>query len=116
MIKICKVSAAAILAIILGAVPLRADGSAPPRYDVPAHCTSVAATVDGSQMIYRGCMQQEQEAYNALKRDWANIPASMRRHCEGVAQAVGGSYSILNACIDQELEAARDNAETEFEY
>ncbi|MDP1628824.1 MAG: hypothetical protein Q8L94_17040 [Parvibaculum sp.] len=106
---------AAFAFALVAAAPAQA-GPDIPRYDVPGYCTDVAAAIDGSHVIYGGCMDQEQQAYNSLKRDWESIPADTRSYCDSVARSIGGSYTIMEGCIDQELSAARSNEGAEFEY
>ena len=85
-----------------------------PRYSVEAHCQNVSEVSGGSSMIYGGCIDMEQTAYNSLKREWAGLPAKARDYCDEVARVSGGSYSILKGCIDMELDAA--NNTPAFEY
>ncbi len=67
-------------------------------------------------MIYGGCMEQEQSAYDALKGEWPQLPAQMRRWCDKVARAGGGgSYVILQGCVEQER-AAKSGAGKPFKF
>lgn len=59
-------------------------------------------------------MDMEQQAYNALKPVWAQIPGASRNYCNDVAQVSGGSFSILKGCIDMETNAA--NTPRSFDY
>lgn len=65
-------------------------------------------------MIFNGCMDMEQQAYNALRSVWAQIPGRSRNYCDEVARVSGGSYSILKGCMDMETDAA--NAPRSFDY
>lgn len=65
-------------------------------------------------MIFNGCIDMEQQAYDALKQYWATLPARPRNYCNEVAKVTGGSYSILEGCIEMETEAA--GAQKSFEY
>lgn len=85
-----------------------------PRYDVPARCRQVAEVSGGSSMIYNGCMEMEQEAYDTLKTSWSSIPSRMRSYCDEVGQVSGGSYTILTGCIEMEADAASNTPE--FKY
>ena len=104
--------------IAVAALPLSptfASAQSIPRYDPAASCEEVAATADGSRVIYNGCMQMEQEAYNVLKSTWPSLPASTRDSCDEVARSGGhGTYAILKGCVDMEAEAAADEPEFEF--
>jgi hypothetical protein len=89
-----------------------------PHYDVNAHCRQVASAVGSySEVIFSGCMQQEQQSYDSLKSGWLSLPVAMRSHCDAVARAIGpGSYMILKGCIDQEVDAAKSNRSNGFHY
>lgn len=76
-----------------------------PRYDVEGYCQQVADISGGSAMIFNGCIDMEQDAYDLLKPAWAAIPSRSRDYCHEVAQVTGGSYAILKGCIDMEDEA-----------
>ncbi len=95
--------------------PPTASAQSIPRYNPAAHCEVVADTASGSRVIYNGCMQMEQEAYNDLKGSWSELSAKTRSHCDKVARSGGkGTYAILKGCIDMEAEAAADEPEFEF--
>ncbi|GHF05505.1 hypothetical protein GCM10016455_28480 [Aliiroseovarius zhejiangensis] len=65
-------------------------------------------------MIFNGCMDMEQQAYNALNPEWVQLTGNSRNYCAEVAKVSGGSYSILKGCIDMETNAA--NATRSFEF
>ena len=77
-----------------------------PRYDPEAYCQKIANFSGGSDMLFNGCIEMEQEAYDKLKPLWASIPEKTRAYCNKIARTSGGSYSLLDGCIDMELEAA----------
>jgi len=106
-----RVFAGAIILMVISA-PVYAESV--PRYDVSAHCTEVSNVSGGSNMIYNGCVDMEQTAYDSLKRVWNSIPSSTRAHCDDVARVTGGSYSILEGCIQMETQAAGNTSV--FEY
>ena len=85
-----------------------------PRYDVEAYCTTVSDFSGGSRMIFNGCIELEQEAYDELRATWAGLPGQARRYCDEVARVTGGSYSILQGCIELETEAADETPK--FQY
>jgi hypothetical protein len=94
------------------ASPAFAD--AVPRYDVASYCQTVSDVSGGSAMIYNGCVDMEQIAYNGLKARWGSIPSRVRSYCDEVGRVSGGSYSILEGCIAMETEAA--NGTSTFKY
>jgi hypothetical protein len=108
--------AAAASALVLAAGAARADSI--PRYDVASHCRAVASFGgDYSEMLYGGCIDMEQSAYDKLKDLWTTLPSAMRAHCDSVARVAGpGSYSLLDGCIDMERAAAKENRAKSFQY
>lgn len=89
-----------------------------PRYDVDAHCRAVAEFGGSySAVMENGCFDLEQQAYDALKPHWNELPEAMREHCDEVARLGGdGSYSMLKGCIDLELEAGREREGKTFRF
>lgn len=85
-----------------------------PRYDVSAYCNQVADVSGGSSVIYNGCIDLEQDAYDDLKVAWPSIAPRSLSYCNDVAQISGGSYVILQGCIDMETDAA--SSTPEFKY
>lgn len=85
-----------------------------PRYDVESYCKSVADMSGGSSMIFNGCIEMEQEAYDDLKQIWLNLSQKQKKYCDEVGQVSGGSYSILKGCLDMELEAS--SSTPKFKY
>ncbi len=87
-----------------------------PRFAVEQWCNQVAKAAGArSEMIYGGCITQEQTAYDTIKKSWYNLPSQTRTWCESVAKAAGpGSYMLLNGCVDQETAAAKANSSTQF--
>lgn len=100
------------LAFICLAAPAQAQSI--PRYNVEGYCQQVADVSGGSALIFNGCMDTEQQAYNALKPVWTQIPSKSRNYCDEVAQVSGSSYGILKGCVDMETNAA--NAPRSFDY
>jgi hypothetical protein len=89
-----------------------------PRYDPDGWCKRVAEIGGGkSEMIRRGCFEQEQSAYDKLKPLWAGIPAKTRRWCDQVARAGGrGSYAALEQCLDMEHFSKTKNDNSKFRF
>ena len=97
-------------AMILLAIASPAFADAVPRYDVAGYCQTVSDVSGGSAMIYNGCVDMEQTAYNGLKARWSAIPNRIQSYCDEVGRVSGGSYSILEGCIAMETEAANDTS------
>ncbi|QND35793.1 hypothetical protein HB772_29085 (plasmid) [Sinorhizobium meliloti] len=105
-----------LMAAIAAAVAISSSAYAQevPRYDVPGYCQGVANVSGGSSMIYNGCIDMEQEAYDSLKLFWSATPSRARNYCDEVARVSGSSYSILKGCLDMESDAASNTQE--FKY
>jgi hypothetical protein len=76
-----------------------------PRYDPEAYCKQVSDISGGSAMIFNGCMDMEQEAYDKRKDEWASIAPKTASYCDDVARVSGGSYMMLDGCLDMEADA-----------
>lgn len=87
-----------------------------PRYDPEAYCKTLASTGGAySAIVDNTCIQQEQQAYDALNTTWDTLPAQAQTYCDHLATVGGeGSYIVLQACIQQEMHA-RSNA-AHFHY
>lgn len=81
-----------------------------PGWDVMAYCehqNRVLATE--SAFMLRACVQQEERAYDILRRDWNTLAAPIRRTCIQQSDVLRlTSYFMLNACVQQELRATQD--------
>lgn len=77
-----------------------------PRYDPPGYCRQVSEVSGGSEMIYNGCLEMEQDAYDALKASWDSLPSKTQSYCDEVGRVSGGSYAIFKGCVDMETNAA----------
>jgi len=95
------------IAVLLSVSPVVAHADGPPRYDVEAHCKEVANFGGSySASLDNACLEQEQNAYDGLKANWAEVPIKAREHCDEIARFGGhGSYNLLQACIQQEVKA-----------
>jgi hypothetical protein len=87
-----------------------------PSYPVEQWCDRVASSSGPrSELIYGGCIKQEQSAYDSLKGTWSVLPSQMQSWCDTVAKSGGaGSYLILNGCVQQEQNAGRENSTRQF--
>ncbi len=95
--------------VFLGAVTLAATAvhaQSVPRYNVESYCQEVSDFSGGSAMIYNGCIDQEQTAYNTLKARWSGLGSQVKSYCDEVASFGGGSYMLLEGCIQMEVDAA----------
>jgi hypothetical protein len=90
--------------------------AAVPNYAVEEWCDKVARSVGPrSEVIYGGCIRDEQSAYDRLKTEWDMAPSAAQSWCDQVGRSVGpGSYQILLRCLEDEAEAARQNKTQPF--
>ncbi|RWD31317.1 MAG: hypothetical protein EOS22_04655 [Mesorhizobium sp.] len=103
-----------VVATALAAVPA-AHAQQIPRYDVAGYCRQLSDTGGGSAIVYNGCIDMEQNAYNKRKPQWPSLPAKTRAYCDSLARmGGGGSYMVLDGCIDMEIGAA--GSAPEFKY
>jgi hypothetical protein len=88
-----------------------------PTYPVEKWCDQVSRSVGArSEMIYGGCIDQEQNSYNELKASWTTLSNHTQTWCDQVAKATGsGSYMILKGCVEQETQAAKENSTRKFQ-
>jgi hypothetical protein len=77
-------------------------------------CKEVSDASGGSEVIYGGCMSQEQDAYDALKQSWTDAPSKTKAFKEVAKSSGSGSYGILKGCIDQEATAREENSTRQF--
>lgn len=107
----------AILLIIGTSANISVWANEIPNYPVEEWCEQVSrAGGSKSEIIYRGCINQEQSAYDTLKRSWAGLSRQTQQWCDKVAGSTGGgSYMLLNGCVDQETSAGRESTTRRFQ-
>jgi hypothetical protein len=110
-----NVAASSIVIITITAGTVRA--SEIPAYPVEQWCDKVARVAGArSEMIYGGCISQEQSAYDGLKTRWSTLPIATQNWCDNVARSSGaGSYMILSGCVEQEVNAGQQNSRRQFQ-
>lgn len=106
-----------LAAIALLALSSLAHAQELPRFDVEAHCNTIASFGGNfSNMTYNGCIDIEQASYNGLKGRWSEVPAAVRRECIDIATFGGtGDYATLQGCIDMEMSAASNQSTFSFD-
>ena len=89
-----------------------------PRYDPDGWCKRVGEFGGGaSELIRRGCFEQEQTAYDKLKTMRGSVPLKTQRWCDQVAKSGGrGSYVILEQCVDMEHTSKIKNDSSKFRF
>ena len=88
-----------------------------PNYPVEEWCSSIASVSGAkSEVVYGGCIDQEQTAYDSLKTTWPDLPQQAKNWCDQIAKATGGgSYMVLKACLEKEDAARRQNSNRQFQ-
>ena len=104
------------LALIGSAASAGSAAAEMPRYDVDSYCERIARVGgDYSAVMFDGCFEMEQSAYDALKARWNKLSSEMRGYCDRVARVGGdGSYSMLQGCV--EIEKAASSNQKTFKY
>jgi uncharacterized protein YecT (DUF1311 family) len=72
-----------------------------PKLDVAKSCHEAQAFADeGTNLAYKGCMQDEQDALKQLQQKWSSFKAEDRRTC--IAQGISPmpSYVEILTCIE----------------
>ncbi|WP_136247930.1 hypothetical protein [Halomonas borealis] len=84
-----------------------------PRLNVEDGCRGLAAVATGySPKLFNMCMDQQQAAFDQLKRTYSGFPVPVRSSCLDLARTgVGGSYALLKMCLDQQADAMRNPAD-----
>lgn len=93
-----------MLLVICSAVHAQAPAGLP-DFEVEKHCRRQAATLGGGNFWLKACLDQEQDAYDQLKKDWPAHSAATLRRCRSQTAMLGQSYFWLNICLQQEAEA-----------
>jgi hypothetical protein len=106
--------ASAIGLMLFATIATSALAQSLPRYDPAMYCKGVSDFSGGSSVVYKGCIELEQNSYNELKPKWAALSSKTRNHCEVVARYSDGSYVILKGCVDMEADADASTPEFKF--
>jgi hypothetical protein len=80
----------------------------PPELPAEYHCQKITGK---SKSLYNTCIDQEQEAYDFLSRNWSMIDMEAVRYCEDLTII---SYALLKVCVEQEMDAGRNRKK--FKY
>jgi hypothetical protein len=107
-------AAVALLCICLKTPSLAQVPVGLPDYDPEKFCKKQSATVGGGNFLLKACLEQEQEAYDQIKAQWASLDKKTTQQCRQMANLIGGSYFMLHACIEQELASAEEVGKFKF--
>jgi len=104
---ILQTSAAALLALSLGA-PAFAAEPAVPRLDVRPTCHPLNASDKSIQIDTERCLKTEQDARAELVRQWADFPSADRVLCIQTATLTSmASYVDLITCLEMKRDVAK---------
>ncbi|AMM17513.1 hypothetical protein AX768_25270 [Burkholderia sp. PAMC 28687] len=68
-----------------------------------------------SQMMFQQCMQNEQDAYDAIKLRIASLPSQSISTCQHVTEFGGfPSYAMLDECLKNESHSQENNSSFQF--
>ncbi len=92
---------AALALALLSALVSQASADSVPKLDVARSCREAQAySGEDNKLAYKGCMQDENEAYAQLQKNWPHYRPENRSKC--VAQGVSPmpSYVEILTCIE----------------
>lgn len=94
-------AAATFLLIALAPCAARAGTLDPPRYDSDVFCWLRANTPDGfSDNAQSQCLGQQHIAYDAVRREWNELPDEIQSGCDEYTQQRDPlDYEALRSCI-----------------
>ena len=103
---ILQTTAAALLALSLGAPAFAADGV--PRLDVRPTCHPIDSSDKTIQIDTERCLKTEQETREQLVRQWADFPPADRALCIQTATLTSmASYVDLITCLEMRRDVAK---------
>lgn len=91
-----------IFAALMAASTVPVSAAPIPRYDVESHCRATASPYRGYDIVYSGCLDSEQLAYDRLKEKWDAIPEAAAAACEK-RESYPNSYNGLSYCLIEEM-------------
>ena len=104
---ILQTSAAALLALSLGAPAFAAEPGVP-RLDVGPTCRPLNASDKSIQIDTERCLKTEQETREQLVRQWADFPPADRALCIQTATLTSmASYVDLITCLEMKRDVAK---------
>jgi hypothetical protein len=104
---ILQTSAAALLALSLGAPALAAEPGVP-QLDVGPTCRPLNSSDKSIQLDTERCLKTEQETRAQLVREWADFPAADRALCIQTATLTSmASYVDLITCLEMRRDVAK---------
>jgi hypothetical protein len=93
----------AAAAIAGGVASTQAPPAEIPTYDVQTYCQEEAA---GSAVRLNECISYQQDAYDALIRDWFKYGPETIAYCDKLVHTFTPLYDDLKYCLDTETSAA----------
>jgi hypothetical protein len=112
MLKRTCTALAAMAAAIGGAVAQ--SSTAMPEFDPVSLCKKQASAIGQGDWLIKACLDQEQEAYDALKAQWPTLDVRVKSQCARQSRMIGHGYWLLQACVEQEVEAKQSVEQFKF--
>lgn len=84
--------ASAIGLMLFATIATSALAQSLPRYDPAMYCKGVSDFSGGSSVVYKGCIELEQNSYNELKPKWAALSS---RFCRKLFTSVELNGSVV---------------------
>lgn len=114
-----RIAVGCLLALLVPA-PAVAESEIP-TYDVKGLCMHEASrmmsiTHEVSQSVLKNCYQEQQQAYNSVKRMWKVVPADIRSKDDAIARSPNasggyGNYSVLASLVELDMGKLKDTTE-----
>ena len=88
--------------------------TAMPEFDPVSLCKKQAAAIGQGDWLIKACLDQEQEAYDAMKAQWPGLDSRVKSQCARQSRMIGQGYWMLQACVEQEVEAKQSVEQFKF--
>ena len=78
-----------------------------PLFDLGPTCSATSGTDGLALGSADRCRQQETDARDQLRREWATFPSADRSQCSSTASRGASSYVMLLTCLEMARDARR---------
>jgi hypothetical protein len=96
-----------LIAVALGAQSVIAYADTPPKLNVGASCDAAASYAGLVGRDRAACMNDENDALDALKKNWSQYSSTDRTDCAGMVKTGGPpSYVELLSCLEMMKDVA----------
>jgi hypothetical protein len=73
-----------------------------PKLDVKSSCRAASTYGDDKNLAYKGCMEDETQAYNQLVQKWSHFKPADRADCVGQVANLIPSYVEVLTCLEMD--------------